>query len=101
MLILYHNATYSYASCVQSLEYQNAMQSFAHQEALVAGIPLLKERILLDRPDWYGLTTDKVKFIAQYKAAHNKPSLTDDQIYKINEIENNKKQFLQKSRACQ
>jgi hypothetical protein len=66
---------------------------YAYQEADIAEIPRYKAKIFLDRSDKVGYTNDKVQLAQLYKSSNQKPPLTEEQIKKITEIENQKHKF--------
>ncbi len=96
-LLIVHQISYA---CVNQLEVQNYLMQIASQEVAIAEIPQYKKAILLDKPDKYNLTTDKINLINAYKKSHLKNKLDEVQISKINELENTKKEFFKSHELC-
>ncbi len=72
---------------------QPQLMDYAYQEADIAEIPRYKAKIFLDRSDKVGYTNNKVQLAQLYKSSNQKPPLTDEQVKKITEVENQKRKF--------
>ncbi|MBY0380126.1 MAG: hypothetical protein K2P99_06990 [Burkholderiales bacterium] len=98
ILLMYINVS---VACVDKTQITGYLFDVAGREANIAGIPDYKKAILLDKPDAYSLTKDKVRLINLYFKAHLKPELTEEKINKINLIEQEKMNYLQGLDICQ
>jgi hypothetical protein len=93
MLIFYSILALA-ANCLGQIPLTQYLLAIAQKEAEIAEIPQYKSGMLVDK----GSPIDKVTLIQQYKKSHLQQPLTSNQITEINDIEQQKKEFL---RSCQ
>ena len=87
-------------ACERPMKIRNYLMQVAANEAQIANIPEYKQAMLLDKPDYYGLTNNKIALINAYKKSHLKDALTDEQIAQINLLEQSKQEFLKSQNIC-
>lgn len=87
-------------ACLDIQQVQNFLLQIAKDEAQIADIPEYKQSMLLDKPDHYGITTNKINLINIYKSSHLKKPLSEIQVAQINALEAKKQEFIKAQERC-